>query len=342
MSNRTITEQVLPNDFKRDGEILYGRDVNKIVSVFKEAINGIKKDLDTLVGANSSVIVKYSTEALYETEGYLGQRGFVFLDNGLYFYLYTSTGWALVKEIDLMSMLAGNPEFETLKLSTTTGLTQEEVTDPGTMFYDIERHTVTLLTDLGEYLELGSNLGDFGKNVDNSIGVPPTIEGIYEGAPVALSGAQGGHKLFVRADASNPDLSAMIGVLTTSTSENGYGQLEYNDFGKVSVFGEVTIPNFTKIMEANDTSGLQFGSKLYLSAVDPGRYTLVEPQKPHTSIWVATVTDFNQANNRGKLFIFPHRQRSEIQGNEFFVTDEAETPPTYAIEDDIWFHCSNS
>jgi hypothetical protein len=190
-----------------------------------------------------------------------------------------------------------NPTFESVTFEQNV-YTQGDITTVGKMFYDNEKHTLTFLTDLGEYIEIGLNLGDVGKN-DNG--------DTYEGAPVAWAGVQGGHKLFKQGIASDPNLSSMVGVLTTSIN----GILPKNAFGKVSVFGEITIPDFRVLMESGTDAGLTFGSKLYLSATVAGTYTTEMPDRPNTAIWVGTVTDINTSSHKGKIFIFPQKVRDE-------------------------------
>ena len=62
MANQIITDQTLPDQFKQDGDILYGQDINQIVSVLKAAANALKKDMDTVISGSSDVIVKYTLE----------------------------------------------------------------------------------------------------------------------------------------------------------------------------------------------------------------------------------------------------------------------------------------
>lgn len=102
MANKIITDQTLSDQFKNDGEILYGQDINKIVSVLKGATNSLKKDIDTLISGNSNVIVKYSLEELNNEIAVTGTYGFLYEDDGLKLYKKEESGWVFVQEISLL------------------------------------------------------------------------------------------------------------------------------------------------------------------------------------------------------------------------------------------------
>lgn len=319
MPNKLLTDQWLPTNYKNDGEILYGDDINNLIAILKEAINSLKKDMDTIVAGDSDVIVKYSVEALQEEVAVLDTIGYVYEDDGLKKYIRRATEWEFVKEISLSGLDIDLGALDTISFRTDTGLTQDDVTEPGTLFYDIERHTLTFLTDFGEYLEVGSNLGDFGKNVN---GVT------WEAQPVTIVGVQGHSpvKLFDLAYAGDIDRSTMVGVLTTSNNEDG--SLDTNQFGKISVFGDTTVPDYSKILDSNFLSDLgvatyqdiPYGTKMYLSDVEYGKYSARVPQPPSTALWVATVISVNQ-NDSGRIFVNPLRVRSESSGIQFQTQD---------------------
>jgi len=75
---------------------------------------------------------------------------------------------------------------------------------------------------------------------------------------------------------STPELNTMIGVLTTN--------VDTNEYGPVVVFGQVDITDFSILMEDDDDSMLDFGTKLYLSVDQQFRYTTVIPDRPNAAI----------------------------------------------------------
>lgn len=254
----------------------------------------------------------------------------------------------IVDELNRLSgLLTGDTDLTVNSLQFNLVGTQADFTAPGTLFYDTDKHTLTLITDLGEYLEIGSNLGDFAKNLNGTV---------YEGQPVTIAGNQGSSptKQFLLADASVENLSLMVGVLTTSTQLDG--SLLTNELGKISVFGDVNVPDWSKIfdstffedynahngylegdagyaVDATDLPG--FGLKLYLSATEPGKYTAVEPIRPNTAMWVATITNVQNAT-KGKIFVNPVRLSVSNSSSEG-ATLYTDTEPTDQLSGDIWF-----
>jgi hypothetical protein len=79
---------------------------------------------------------------------------------------------------------------------------------------------------------------------------------------------------------------------------------------------------------------LAFGSQLYLSATEAGKYSLTVPDRPNQALWVATVTSFNSNNLKGSMFIFPHRLRTGSGGIDIQVSANQ---PTNQIEGDLWY-----
>ena len=63
MANKRVTETLLPADFV-DGQVLYGADVNKIITILREAINQNKLDMDKILTGSTSPNVVYSYAAL--------------------------------------------------------------------------------------------------------------------------------------------------------------------------------------------------------------------------------------------------------------------------------------
>lgn len=183
------------------------------------------------------------------------------------------------------------------------------------LYWNEEHHTFAFKDDFGEEIQIGQNLGDIGKNYENLT--------IPEGSPVAFSGVQGTHKLFIRANANSEATSAMVGVINKDTAHNG--------FAYCAVFGDLKIDDFSLLMEGGNTTGLTFGSKLYLSTT-AGKYSLTVPARPNAAIWVATVTDYNNSNNKGSMFIYPQKVRTD--GINIQV---AYNQPTDQISGDLWY-----
>ena len=191
---------------------------------------------------------------------------------------------------------------------------------PGQLYYDKDFYTLSFTGTLGNKHEIGQNLEGVGKK-DN------LVSHEYKDAQVVTwSRAQGGHKLFVPALASDPAKSTMVGVLTTLPTEAS------GEFAIVSIFGEVGVADFRDIMEGGVDTGLTFGSKLYLSATAAGRYTTTQPAKPKASIWVATVVDFNASSHKGKIFVYPIRDRMTGTTTTYLQNTQPEM-----VEGDLWF-----
>jgi hypothetical protein len=115
MANKIITDQTLPNQFKNDGEILYGQDVNKIVSVLKEAANALKKDLDTVISGDSTTIVKYSLTELNNETAADNTYAFVYTNSGLDLYQRQSSVWVKLQEVSLLNAVTkSSVHYETL------------------------------------------------------------------------------------------------------------------------------------------------------------------------------------------------------------------------------------
>ncbi len=187
----------------------------------------------------------------------------------------------------------------------------------GAFFWNQDKYTYSYKDTLGEILDISQFLGGIGKNAEGGT--------VYEGQPVAFSGVQGSHKTFAKANASQPSLSQIVGVVNKTVSTNG--------FAFCSVFGEFDINDFTILMESGNTTGLQAGSKLYLSAAQSGTYTLTIPIRPYAAIWVASVISYNSNNHKGRLFVFPHRER--VDGDATIVVSNDR--PANQIEGDFWY-----
>jgi hypothetical protein len=209
-------------------------------------------------------------------------------------------------------------DFFTMKTNTTVDINDAAA---GTFLYNPDAHTFSYKDDFGEVINISQTLGGIGKNSDISL---------IEGTPVTISGSQGSHKLFIRADASDKNKSLIVGVVVKDVSQNG--------FVFVSVFGDIKIDNFTNLMQSGNTTGLQTGSKLYLSSTQPGKYTLTPPDRPNSVLWVATLTDYNSSNHKGSMFVFPHRE-SGLEGGTTIVVSS--TQPSPFINGDLWYQLLN-
>ena len=210
--------------------------------------------------------------------------------------------------------IEGDPYFA---LDTTPSIDVGTLPD-GAFFWNQDKYTYSYKDTLGEVLDISQFLGSIGKNAENGT--------VYEGQPVAFSGTQGSHKLFSKANASNTNLSQIVGVVNKTVSTNG--------FAFCSVFGEFDINDFTILMESGNTTGLQAGSKLYLSAAQAGTYTLTIPIRPNAALLVASVITYNSNNHKGRMFVYPHRERVD-DGNATIVVSNDR--PANQIEGDFWY-----
>jgi len=188
----------------------------------------------------------------------------------------------------------------------------------GSIYWNEANHTFAFKDDFGEELQINQKLGDIGKNYD-SITLP-------EGSPVVFSGVQGSHKLFIRANANNQNTSSIVGVVIRDVPQN--------QFAFISVFGDMKIDDFSVLIENYNAANVTFGTKLYLSATTAGKYSLTVPNRPNAAIWVATVTDFNSANNKGSMFIYPQRLRTDGDGLNIQVSLNQ---PVDQVSGDLWY-----
>lgn len=107
MANKIIDDVALPDNFKTDGEILYGRDINQIVSVLKTAANLLKKDIDTLLTGSSTPIVKYTLAELEAEPAVVGTQGLVYEEDGIKLYEKGDPNWVYIKEVSLIDAATG-------------------------------------------------------------------------------------------------------------------------------------------------------------------------------------------------------------------------------------------
>jgi hypothetical protein len=187
----------------------------------------------------------------------------------------------------------------------------------GSVFYNPDKRTMAYKCEFGHIHNINQEVQEIGKN--NS-GVA-----LIEGTIVSWSGAQGSHKLFTRANATDPNLSQLIGVLHHPADVNG--------FAPVAVFAEIEINDFRQIMASGTDVGLSEGTKLYLSDTVSGKYTLTPPTRPKADIWVASVVSVNLSSHKGKIFVYPQRERLSEQS----YVQASESEPLNPLNNELWF-----
>lgn len=189
----------------------------------------------------------------------------------------------------------------------------------GSVFYNPDKRTMAYKCEFGHVHNLNQEVQELGKNNETANVTLPA------GTIVTWAGAQGGHKLFLKADASNTNLSKMVGVLHHPAAKNA--------FAPVAVFAEIEIDDFREIMDSGTDAGLAAGTKLYLSATVPGKYTTTAPARPNADIWVATVIDINLSNHKGDIFVYPQKEVTNYLGD---VVKASTTQPSPFLDTDIW------
>jgi hypothetical protein len=187
----------------------------------------------------------------------------------------------------------------------------------GSVFYNPEKRTMAYKCEFGHVHNINQEVQEIGKN-DSGLS-------LVAGTIVSWAGAQGSHKLFTRADASDPTKSQLVGVLHHSAGVNA--------FSPVAVFAEIEIDDFRQIMETGTDVGLVEGTKLYLSYTAPGKYSTTQPPRPNADIWVASVVSINLSSHRGKIFVYPQREPSIDAG---VVVHVSQTQPSPFLDTDLW------
>jgi len=187
----------------------------------------------------------------------------------------------------------------------------------GSVFYNPDKRTLSYKCEFGHIHNINQEVQEIGKN-DSGLS-------LVAGTIVSWAGAQGSHKLFTRADASDPTKSQMVGVLHHPADING--------FAPVAVFAEIEIDDFRLIMESGSDAGLTAGQKLYLSYTAPGKYSTTQPPRPNADIWVASIVSINLSNHKGKIFVYPQREQSTNAG---VVVHVSQTQPSPFLDTDVW------
>jgi len=190
----------------------------------------------------------------------------------------------------------------------------------GSVFYNPEKRTLSYKCEFGHVHNLNQEVQEIGKNVETENVTLPA------GTVVTWSGAQGANKLFIKANASDPNKSQMVGVLHHPAAKNA--------FAPVAIFAEIEIDDFRVIMDSGTDVGLSESTKLYLSHTISGKYALEPPIRPNADIWVATVISINLSSHKGRIFVYPQR---ESLSQESYV-QASESQPLNPLTNELWFH----
>jgi hypothetical protein len=310
MANKIITDQTLPDQFKQDGDILYGQDINQIVSVLKAAANALKKDMDTVISGNSDVIVKYTLEELNNEVAVNGTYGFLYEDDGLKLYQKQESGWVQVQEISLLQTLTNrDPDFDTVTIGGKT------------LSWDPEHGTIELDLENDVHLHLGQEQYFYAKAQQDNITI---------GDPVMFAGVdptQGNHFIVKIATpaALNANPEYFIGVAAQN--------IPAGEFGYIIEFGHIENVNLPIETYA-------IGDILWFDSTNGG-WTKTKPTRGKAQIRVAAVLKPNQNQNQtftGQLFVRPSILEAS-NGVQSFLQD---TQPEVFLDGDIWFDTSNT
>lgn len=189
----------------------------------------------------------------------------------------------------------------------------------GSVFYNPDKRTLAYKCEFGHVHNINQEVQEIGKNNEVANVTLPA------GTIVTWAGASGANKLFLKADASDPNKSKMVGVLHHPAAKN--------EFAPVAVFAEIEIDDFRVIMDSGTDVGLTEGTKLYLSHTVAGKYTITQPPRPNADIWVASVVSVNLSSHKGKIFVYPQREASINAG---VVVHVSQTQPSPFLDTDLW------
>jgi len=274
MANKIITDQALPDQFKQDGDILYGQDINQIISVLKTASNELKKDMDIIISGNSDVIVKYTLEELNNEIAVTGTYAFLYQDDGLRLYQKEESGWVLVQEISLLNALTNkDPEFDT-------------VTIGGKLIdYNEVDGAIQIALNDDVTLHLGQEQYFYAKASQGNIGI---------GSPVMFAGVEGNHFIIKNATPTvlNANPEYFIGVAAQDILSG--------EFGYVIEFGHLENVNLPIETYA-------VGDILWFDSTNGG-FTKIKPPRGKAQIRIAAVIKANQNTNQlntGQIFVRP-------------------------------------
>lgn len=189
----------------------------------------------------------------------------------------------------------------------------------GTVFYNPDKRTLAYKCEFGHIHNINQEVQEIGKNNESADVTLPA------GTIVTWAGASGANKLFLKADASDPNKSKLVGVLHHPAAKNA--------FAPVAVFAEIEVEDFRVLMDSGTDAGLNSQSKLYLSHTVPGKYTITQPPRPNADIWVASVVNVNLSSHKGRIFVYPQREASVNAG---VVVQISETQPSPFLATDLW------
>lgn len=293
-----------------DGDILYGYDVNRIIDVFREAVNANKLDINKLLAGSDYFYIAEDLEGLNElaTEQTPSneQKGFIFdgteTSGNLEIYQYntTSSSWVFLADTSLL-----NPYLESLKIGGKQ-LSWNEV--DGTV-------DISLNDDVT--LQLGQEQVFYGKAYQ---------ENILNGEPVMFAGVEGNHFRIkvATAEVINANPEYFIGVATQD--------IDSGEFGYVTEFGftrNVNIPAATY----NLADILWFDSQG--TGIGDG-FTTTKPDRGYAQIRIAAVVKQNQNENQtytGTIFVRP----DIVEGSGTVTSYQQNSEPTVFLEGDLWF-----
>lgn len=107
MSNKRIPTDTLPANYS-DGQILYGADINQIITILKAGVNANKEDIDQIVSGQREIISVRTVQGLtdYSNENIVdsGTYGYVFSDEGLNVYRYSGGAWVFQTSLSLIDV----------------------------------------------------------------------------------------------------------------------------------------------------------------------------------------------------------------------------------------------
>jgi hypothetical protein len=300
MANEIVTDQTIPAQFKNDGDILYGRDINQIVAVFKEAVNALKKDIDTIISGDSNVIVKYSLAELENETAIVGTYAFVYLSDGLKLYIKEDPNWVFVREISLITAMSAT-EFDSI---TVDGRLIDWNDVEGT--FDVQLNNEVTL-------HLGQQQMFYAKAYQGDITI---------GDPVMFAGVEGNHFRIKVADPEviNQNPEYFIGVATQN--------IDSGEFGYVVEFGMVRNVNLPIAEYAS-------GDVLWFDSLNGG-LTKIKPDRGNAWIRVAAVIKPNQNNQQlytGTIFVRPN-VLEDVEGLKIYIQSEE---PADALNGDLWY-----
>jgi len=305
MANKIITDQVLPDQFKQDGDILYGQDINQIVSVLKAAANALKKDMDTVISGSSDVIVKYTIEELNEEVAIDGTYAFLYEDDGLKLYQKQELGWLQVQEISLLQTLTNkDPEYDTVKIG-------DFEVEP-----DLVNGTLSIKLNDDVHLHLGQQQYFYAKAYQQDIVI---------GDPVMFAGVEGNHFRIQKASTTALNLNPeyFIGVAAQNMLQGEFGYvIEFGHLHNVDLPAETYAP----------------GDVLWFDSTNGG-WTTTKPERGKAQIRAAAVVEVNQNVNQtftGSMFVRP----TILEGTGGIQTFLQNTEPEVFLDGDLWFDTS--